>query len=233
MKLFLNREAWSSPVITRVAILIYFAMLIFIVGFGYYVIPYVIFLIAFLFIALNSSNLKLFEKIQSQPLVQKIFLIFFIALFLRFILLFQEQIITRDIEMYVFRSEWMIGGRIPYEDFAVNKPPLYAYMLQFLGMSFGSGELQFRAFFSIMDSVVAVLVFYLCLCKYDDDFSFRASFIYAICPLPIITIGLAGHYEPIVVICVLLSLIYLFKNKYNISALFLGFGFVHWLEAIL
>jgi hypothetical protein len=127
--------------------------------------------------------------------------------------------------MYVIRSELLLAGEMPYLDFAVNKPPLYAYMLQFLGYTVGPGEVQFRAVFSIMDAIVTVLIVFLAKCKFDEKFSFWAGFAYALCPLPIIAIGLSGHYEPIVMIFVILSLIFLLRDRYYESAFFLGIGF--------
>ena len=215
----------DAPVIAKAAFLVYIAMLIFIVGIGYYIIPYVIFLIAFLIIIPNLSHLKFFKKLEQKPLYIKLVFIFLIALFLRLVLLFQEQVITRDVEMYVYRAQEMIGGSIPYQEFSVNKPPLYAYMLQFLGITLGPGVIQFRAFFSFVDAFVAVIIFYLCMYKFNENFSFKAGMIYALCPLPIVGIGLSGHYEPVVMVFVLLSLFLLFKRHYNISAFFLGIGF--------
>jgi hypothetical protein len=127
--------------------------------------------------------------------------------------------------MYVRRSEYIIDGKIPYLDFQVNKPPLYIYMLHFLGSILTPGFVQFRSFFSIIDAAVAVSIFYLCKNKFDDTFSFKASLAYAICPLPIIFIGLSGHYEPVVVVPVIFSTIFLLKEKYKLSALLLGFSF--------
>ncbi len=225
MSFVYGREAWVSPFITKAAIAIYLAMLIFIIGFGYYIVPYAIFILAFLILVPNVTNLKLFQFLKAKPVAQKLMLIFLIAVILRFSLLTLDQVITRDIEMYVFRAEQMMAGRIPYEDFSINKPPLYAYMLQFLGTTLGANMFSFRAFFSIMDGLVAVLIFYFSMCKFDEEFSFKATFLYAICPLPILAIGLSGHYEPVVMIFVILSLIFLFKSKYNISAILLGLGF--------
>jgi hypothetical protein len=119
----------------------------------------------------------------------------------------------------------MMAGRIPYEEFPVKKPPLYAFMLQFLGHILGAGEFQFRAFFSIIDSLVCVVFFYLCKMKFNDGFSFKATLAYVICPIPIVSVGLGGHYEPVVMFFVLLSLIFLYKNNHHISAFLLGLGF--------
>ncbi|WP_455392345.1 glycosyltransferase 87 family protein, partial [[Eubacterium] cellulosolvens] len=215
----------NITLMARLTVLIYVAMLIYIAGIGYYLIPYIIFLFTFLVLILNFSNLRFFKFISPNPLVQKVVLIFIVALVLRFILLFQEQVITRDIEMYAQRTEWLLAGKIPYQDFHVNKPPMYAYLLQFLGLSFGPDVIMFRAFFSIIDAFVAVLILYLCKCKYDDDFSFKAGFAYAICPVPIVMIGLSGHYEPVVMVFVILALIFLYKSRYYLSSFFLGLGF--------
>jgi len=225
MRFMITKWLGDSLLIGRIAVAVYISMLIFIIGYGYYVVPYVLFLISFLFIVVNLSKLKFFKLLEQRPLIQKLLLVFLIALLLRFLLLFQDQVITRDIVMYAQRYEMLRAGKIPYLDFAVNKPPLYAYLLQFIGNMLGGGVVQFRAFFSILDAVVTVFVFYLCLVKYNEKFSYKASFIYAICPLPIIAIGLSGHYEPAVMIFVLLSVILLLKNRYNLSALCLGISF--------
>lgn len=225
MKYMFLKGAGNSALVARIAVLVYVAMLIYLAGIGYYLVPYIIFLLAFLIIVMNYSNLKIFQALRQNPLTQNLLFVFLLALLLRFMLLFQDQVITRDIEMYVQRADWLLAGKVPYEDFSVNKPPMYAYLLQFLGYSVGLAEISFRAFFSLIDSIVAVLIFYLCKCKYDADFSLKAAFTYAICPLPIVAIGLSGHYEPVVMVFVISSLILLFKNKFHISSIFLGLGF--------
>lgn len=225
MKNLENKVDWFSPVFIKMIIILYIFIFVFQIVFGYYIISYVIFIVLFLIIVINFHRLDIFKWFESRPLFEKVMIIFLMAFILRFLLLFQDQMVTRDIELYVQRSEWMIQGLIPYEDFHVNKPPLYAYMLQFLGTVFGTGEVQFRAFFTVMDSLVAILIYYMCKIKFDSDFSLKASFAYVICPLPIMSIGLAGHYEPVVMIFVLLSIISLLKHKYPTSALFLGIGF--------
>jgi hypothetical protein len=220
-----DSKVWNSPIIAKIAIIIYLAMLMFIIVFGYYILTYIIFLISFIFIVLNFSNIKLFHWFNQRPLTQKIIFIFSIALLLRFLLLIQDQIITRDIVVYVYRSEWMMAGKVPYEEFTVKKPPMYAYMLQSLGYIFGAGEFQFRAFFSIIDSLVGVVFFYLCKIKFNDEFSLKATLAYVICPIPIVAVGLGGHYEPMVMIFVLSSLIFLYRNNHHLSAFLLGIGF--------
>jgi hypothetical protein len=215
----------NSELVFRVAILVYIALLIFTISFGYYVLPYILFLVAFLIIYFNLSRIKLLMKIESFPLSYQISILFLLTVLLRFLLLAQDQVITRDIEMYVLRSEWFLSGKIPYAEFHVNKPPLYAYLLYLVGKSLGTTMYAFRAFFSIMDGLVTVFIFYLARYKNNHTFSLQASFAYAICPLPIVAIGLSGHYEPVVMIFVLLSIILFYRKRYYLSSIFLGVGF--------
>ncbi len=222
-----NKGVWTLEVIIWLAILIYIVLLIFSIGFGYYVLPYALFLIIFLFIYINFSKIKFLQKIISFPLHYKILLLFLIAVLLRFLFLYQDQLITRDIEMYILRSEWFMSGKIPYAEFQVNKPPLYLYTMYLVGKILGNNVYSFRAFFSIMDGLVTVLIFYLAEYenKNDDSFSFQAAFAYAICPLPIVAIGLSGHYEPVVMFFVLWSIMLFYKRRYYLSGFFLGVGF--------
>jgi hypothetical protein len=203
----------------------YIIMVCFLVIFGFYMVSYTLFLISFLLLVPNLEHLDFLKAVNLRPRTQKLLFIFFAALFLRYLLLFQDQVITRDVEVYALRARYMMGGQMPYSDFAVNKPPLYAYLIYSLGLTLGPGALQFRAVFSFLDACLTVMLFLLCTCRYGEKFSLKASFAYAICPLPIVTIGLSGHYEPVVLIPILLSLYFLFKNKYELSALFLGIGF--------
>jgi hypothetical protein len=220
-----NNRPWESPITIKLAFAFYIITYIYIIGIGFFIIPYVFFLIAYLLIIINLPNMKVFKWFENTSLAQIILIIFSFTILLRFLLLFQDQVITNDINMYVMRSKWVMAGMIPYEEFHVNKPPLYLYMLQAIGMSVGPGNIQFRSIFSILDGLVCVIIFYVCKTKYTQDFSLKAAFAYALCPLPITAIGLSGHYEPVVLIFVLLSLYFILKNNYPISAIFLGIGF--------
>jgi hypothetical protein len=53
----------------------------------------------------------------------------------------------------------------------------------------------------------------------------KAALVYAICPLNIITIGLSGHYEPVILFSILCAFLFLYKGNYQFSALFLGTAF--------
>ena len=192
---------------------------------GFYVIPYILFVIVFLIIAANLTKFKMFEKVSSLSTRNQMFLIFAAAVILRGIMLFQQQIIAKDIVFYVERSQHMLAGDIPYLDFAVHKPPLYVYLLYILGHLLSPGVIQFRAFFVVIDALVAVAIYTFAIQSHDKNFSLLAAGLYALCPLNIICIGLSGHYEPIVIIFVVLAFILMYKNCYLYSVIALGIGF--------
>ncbi len=205
---------------------LYFIALAFTAIFGVYIITYVLFLFIFLIISSSIGGYRFIDRYLAQPIWWKIALLFAIALLLRWIMLFQTQVITRDILTYVWRSENMLAGQMPYSDFyGGNKPPLYQFMLFSMGGLFGAGALQFRAIFSIFDALIPVVLYKLCLEKYNERFAVVSAFIYALFPIGIICIGLSGHYDCVVALFSLIGLLYLFRNKPCISGLSLGVAF--------
>lgn len=209
-----------------VILILYFIVLGFTVVFGVFIATYFLFVVLFLFVASSLGGYKIIDKFLSLPTRQKILLIFIIALLLRWIMLFQTQVITHDIETYVRRSKLMLDGNIPYRDFyGGNKPPLYEFMLYFMGLIVTPGVIQFRAVFSVFDALIPIVLFFLCTLKYNDRFAIVASLSYALFPVSIITIGLSGHYDSVVALFSLISILLLFKNKLNFSGLSLGLAF--------
>jgi hypothetical protein len=204
---------------------LYASMLLCTVAFGHYMVFYALMLASFLHMAAYLSGYGFIPRLLRLSLTGKLAFIFLLALGLRSLMLLQDQVITNDIQWYVYRSEWMARGLVPYEDFPVNKPPLYAFMLYLMGEALGRGELQFRAFFVVVDAVVAVMVMKLALLKGREDFAFGAGFLYAVCPLPLISVGIGGHYEPVVMAFVLGSVILLLQKRTGFSAFNLGVGF--------
>jgi hypothetical protein len=215
-----------SHSIKIILLLLYFVILAFTAIWGVYIITYILFIFIFLVISSNMGGYRYIDKYLAQPKWQKIVLLFAIALFLRWVMLFQTQVITKDLITYVWRSENMLEGQIPYRDFyGGNKPPLYEFMLYGMGILFGAGTLQFRAFFSVCDALIPVVLYYLCMEKYNERFAVVSGLIYALFPISIICVGLSGHYDCIVAIFSLIGLLYLFRNKLCISSLSLGVAF--------
>jgi len=204
---------------------IYLSSLILIVILGFYMLFYGLALVSFLFLAPHLQHTQFFKKIKNLPLPYLLLFIYLLALGLRGMMLWQNQIITKDMSLMVERSRHFINGETPYKDFSVNKPPLYLYLAYFIGITFGTGVREFRLFFILLDAAVPLLLFLILRISYDKGFSAYASFLYSICPLNIIMIGFSGHYEPVVLLSVLLAFYFFFKREFFWAALLLGVGF--------
>lgn len=211
----------------KIALLVaYIIIYAFTVIFGVHLLTYILFLIIFLILASCMGGYKFVDTLQSMSKWQKILLIFSVAFLLRALMLFQNQIITWDIDTYVWRSENMLDGQIPYADFyGGNKPPLYQYMLFIMGYVFTPGMVQFRAVFSFFDALIPVVLFFICKDRYNERFAIISSLIYTIFPIGIICTGLSGHFDSLVALFTLISIFLLFRNKMPTSALSLGIGF--------
>ncbi len=206
--------------------IIYGILLAFTAMFGVFLLIYFLMIGVFLVIATGLHKFGAVDKILALPHRQKIALIFSIAFLLRATLFFQTQEICPDLGRFVGRSQLMMAGQVPYRDFyGGNKPPLYEFMLWIMGLIVGPGVVQFRAVFSFFDAMIAVVLFFMCRLKYDERFSVTASLIYALFPIGIVTIGLSGHYDSVVVFFTVLSVLLLFKKRLELSGLSLGIAF--------
>ena len=208
---------------------LYAGSLLFISFIGFYVVPDLLFILSFVLIlpflrsALRSPLLK---PLRSLDLQKKLIALFILALLLRGVLLFNDEVITNDIQLYVERSSAMVDdGDLPYVDKEMHKPPMYAYMLFFLGKAVGPGEMQFRAFFSVIDSLMGIAVFFLLRKKFDESYSLYGAIAYATCPMNVISTGLEGHYDPLVSFFVIAAIWLHFEGKNHLSSLSLGVGF--------
>ncbi len=216
-----NRERW----VARIMMCVYVAFLFLIAAIGFYILFYVFFLVSFVVLASVVDRLKSFDLVDSLALQKKLVLIFLVALAVRFLMLAQDQIITHDILFMVSRGEHMLNGRIPYVDFSGGcKPPLYNLTLFVVSSFSGAGQMQFRAAFSAVDALIAVLVFFLCGHK-GGRFALSASLLYSLSPINVITIGLSGHFDPVPTLVVVISAVFLISGRNRLSSLFLGLGF--------
>ena len=226
---FLKREYAGIPLFCWGLIVLYLAPLLFISFIGFYVIPHMLFLLSFIlmlpFLGTVASS-PLFGRIREAELREKLVVLFILSLLLRGVLLFNPEVITNDITLYAERSSSMVDdGAVPYVDREMNKPPMYAYMLYLMGLGLGPGEMQFRAFFSVVDSLLAVAVFFLLRRKFEEGYSLYGGLIYAICPVNVISTGLEGHYDPLVSLFVIAALYLHFGGRNHLSSINLGVGF--------
>jgi hypothetical protein len=206
--------------------IIYSILLAFTAMFGVFLVVYFLMIGVFLVIANELHKFRVVKKIVNLSHRQTIVLIFSIAFLLRATLFFQTQETGPDLHRFVERSQFMMAGQLPYRDFyGGNKPPLYEFMLWIMGLIVGPGVVQFRAVFSFFDAGIAVMLFLMCRLKYDARFSITAALIYALFPIGIITIGLSGHYDSVVVFFTVLSVYLLFRKRPELSGLSLGIAF--------
>ena len=222
------REFHCIPYYMMVIIGLYFFSLLFIAFIGFYVIPDAVFLLSFIVLLPGMRrimNSPIFRNLKQWRCRYKLMTLFVLALSLRGILLFNSQVITNDIELYVERSSALVNGSIPYIDKEMHKPPMYAYMLYLLGETIGPGHIQFRAFFSVIDSIVTLGMYFLLRKKYTTEYSYYGALAYALCPINIISTGLEGHYDPLVSLFVIAALYLYFNKKTTLSSLSLGIAF--------
>ena len=205
---------------------VYIAFLVLIAAWGFYVVFYLLFLASWVVLAFVLPRLRSFDLVDSLALQKKLALVFVVALVVRFLMFGQDQIITDDVLNYVTRGEAMLGGSIPYVDFyGGSKPPLYNLVVLTVSTLFGAGQLQFRAVFSAVDALIAVLVLFLCRREAGERFALSAALLYALSPINVITIGFSGHFDPVPTIAVVISAVFLISGRHRLSSLFLGLGF--------
>jgi hypothetical protein len=214
-----SREVWFA----RTAIAVYAFFLILLAAIGFYILFYVVFLASFLALVVLIDKLKSFGIADSLDLRKKMLLVFVVALVARLIMLVQDQIITDDIQNYVLRGEEMLDGGIPYVHFSGgSKPPLHNLVLLAISGALGAGEIQFRVVFSAIDALIAVLILFLSEKNRGSRFLLSAALLYALCPINVITIGLSGHFDPVPVLAVAVSTIFIISRRHRLSSLFLG-----------
>ena len=171
------------------------------------------------------------------------FFLFFLSIILRFGWLGQDQVITRDIDFYVERSQALVEGQKPYIERAdINKPPLFALYIWIIGFSTDlvnnllSTDItyytSFRIVSSIGDSLVVIGIFWIAYEHYSKKHAQYAAISYAIFPIAIETSGLSGHYDPFVILCTLIPLKLLWPEEksqrldsiYILSGFLIGLG---------
>ncbi len=188
----------------------------------------------FLFSIFGSDIIKKIERMDPIKLYVGIFLI---TLIIHLPFLFGEPMMSQDIFRLERRGELLLDGGFPYEDFNVNKPPLYIWLVGLVSLPFGPHHLPFRVAFSIANSFVPVVM--LMIHRRYRDLKVNGTsgsrlpvltwmggaIAYATCPIVIIETGIAGHFDVVVVIATLLSFYFLVEKRAFFSGLMLGTGF--------
>ena len=187
--------------------------------------------VATLFLFVNSV---LSRKLWSLGALKLSILFFLIALVLHIPFLLQEPLLSQDIMRITIRGESILDGSVPYRDFDVNKPPLYIWMVGAISYLFGPTDTSFRVIFSITNSAIPVLLLWIGRCapargkryvsRLPEITWNSAAVAYMLWPVALLEVGLAGHFDPIVVALSLIGFGMFLRNRYVLSGLFLGAG---------
>ncbi len=192
---------------------------------GYYQLFFSINFILYLGLVLSLSR----SEITADLLKKKWSFIplFLIPFILQLFLLMFEPSFSQDIMRLQFRGEALLDGLTPYEDFEINKPPLYIWMVASISHLLGPDPLSFRLVFIIFNSLIPPIMWSIGKIRTSPmgigwDLGAAA---YALWPVALIETGIAGHFDPVVATLVLLSFLFLSKSSNLISGIFLGAGF--------
>jgi hypothetical protein len=148
--------------------------------------------------------------------------LFFIPLFLQILLLFRDPSFSQDIMRLQFRGEAMADGLEPYGEFEINKPPMYIWMVALISRTLGTSGVVFRSVFIIFNSMIPVAMFIIG----NKNRSWQTgAMAYAIWPVALMETGVAGHFDPVVALIVLISYLFLMKERSLLSGILLGAGF--------
>ena len=228
------------PSIAIFGIALYLFCYISVAIWGYYVVNGIAmtisFLIVYYYLDLIIDKITILKNLDYR---QQIFFLFFLSIILRFGWLVQDQVITRDIDFYVERSQALVDGQKPYIERAdINKPPLFALYIWIIGFStdFINNLLStdityytsFRIVSSIGDSLVVIGIFWIAHEHYSKKHAQYAAISYAIFPIAIETSGLSGHYDPFVILCTLvpLKLLWPEERSQRLDSIYLLSGFL-------
>ncbi len=187
--------------------------------------------VATLFLFVGSGFSK---KLWSLGALKVSILFFLIALILHIPFLLQEPLLSQDIMRMSIRGESILDGSVPYRDFDVNKPPLYIWMVGAISYLFGPTDASFRLIFSIINSTIPVLLLWIGRCAPERAKRYAsrlpeitwnaAAAAYMLWPVALLEVGLAGHFDPIVVVLSLIGFGMFLRDRYVLSGVFLGAG---------
>jgi hypothetical protein len=187
---------------------------------------YLLALVAWLAVAGGLMATGLPRRLLNWKPIHLFLFVFVIAVAVRFIMLFQDAVITRDIEMFVSRGQMYLDGDVPYsEGFSVNKPPMYLYLASGLAATVGPWELGFRAIMGLTDALVALMLFMMARQHLSPRAGVMAGVLYGLNPISAVSVGISGHFDPVVVIFAMGGVWLALRGRRGWASLALGMGF--------
>lgn len=180
---------------------------------------------AYFVILASLYNSRFLKLASGSKMMVVVLLIATLALMVRLPFLASNHVLSEDIFRLQARVDWLLSGYLPYKEFITRKPPMYLLSLGLLGSLFDSRIIGFRIAFVIFDTIVALLILFIPKLKDKNGrFGLFAAIGYALCPLVIVESSLASHYEPLVMMTVLIGFIFALRNKGLFSGFLIGIG---------
>jgi hypothetical protein len=187
---------------------------------------YALMVVAWLVVAGGLVATPLFRRLSAVDGLRLTMAVFLLALGWRLLMLFQDEVLTNDIVSFVGRGQAYLAGQVPYtEDFQVLKPPAYLYLAAGMGASVGPSLLMTRAIMSIVDALVAVMIFWIGEERFGRSFGLMAALLYAVNPISAVSVAISGHFDPWVVAFALGGVWLGLRGRPGGASLLLGVGF--------
>ncbi len=195
-------------------------------SFSHFQIFYALLSVAYLALLLSLYKSKILNRFISWPLWAQGLLIIGLAGVVRAIFLALGPGLSEDIFRIEARVDLFLSGSTPYEDFTVNKPPLYMLFIGTIGSIFGNEIYVYRTAFILLDVAVAGFILVAPrLMHWKGSWGVFAAIAYALCPIVLLETSLGSHYDPIVVLIVLVAIVLAIRGVGSTSGFLLGLGF--------
>ena len=184
-------------------------------------------LAAWLIAAAGMPRARLIQRLASLDRWTLFLLVLIIALALRWLMLLQDSsfITAGGAEEMAMRGNMLVEGMVPYQDFPVRKPPMYLYLGGGIAAGFGESILGVRLVLGAFDALVAATLVLLGSRRASPVTGAYAGLMYATFPVGVFSAGLAGHYDGVVVLFVVLGLLLHNRGSWWWSMALLGTGF--------
>jgi len=187
---------------------------------------YVAMLFCWLVIAGGLAGSRIVERMSRRDVLWQLEAVLIVAVIVRWAMLLQGEVETRDVVVAIHRGQSYLAGGTPYTPgLEVNKPPAYLFLSSGLVATVGPSVLAFRAMMGLVDALVAVVLLCMARERASPRTALAIALLYAINPLSAVSVGIEGHYDPVVVLFALGGLWLLMRGSPVWGSLALGVGF--------
>jgi hypothetical protein len=214
------------PRVTYAVLALLLALLALMALWEYLTTLYLLAIVAWLVLAGGLLATDIPKRLLAMEPIKLLMVLFLGALAVRSLMLLQGDVITRDIEMFAGRGQLYLDGAVPYtSDFGVNKPPAYLYLAGGMAAAVGPWTVGFRALMGVADALVAVMLYMMARERFSPEAGVMAGVLYAINPISAVSVGISGHYDPVVVLFAMGGIWLAMRGRRGWASLSLGVGF--------